>query len=318
MREPEESVGSDEYVFRREDYSAFTRLFEDPGNKIVLSLGGGSVPGLCGNVALMQIIDELGLGQHVDAIWGTSAGAIVAGSWASGMSPQRTYELIAGLNRSGAIDVRWFQLACAFMLRPFGAQLPDGLIHGKQFRKTIEAGLAVEDFADCRVPFRCIACEGTGPSRTVVFDDGPLLPAILASIAIPGILTPEGKRDYYDGGLVEKTPLLSPIAEHMRTNDGSRLVLICTHFGPSAHRGNVTGFIERFMTTMYALEDLAWKYQLAEARQFEGIDLLIIDPGIDDIRSFDFARVPRNCGQARATFHQKLRNANIALAFGMS
>ena len=239
-------------------YTAFRRLFDDSNNKICLALGGGAVPGLCGNVALVHFLEELGLRDRVDSIWGTSAGAIVAAGWATGTKASEIYRGIASLDRRGALDVRWFELAKSFLLRFLGAKLPDALVRGRAFRRTIDAGLAVKTFEECSIPLRCIACESGEKTRTVIFDEGPLLPAILDSIAIPGILAPAGKRDYYDGGLVEKTPLLSPIAEHLRQNDGKRLVIVCTHYRPSAHRGRVRGFIERFMTTMYVLEDLTW------------------------------------------------------------
>ena len=54
-----------------------------------------------------------------------------------------------------------------------------------------------------------------------IFRRGKLLPAVFASMALPGIVIPQpvdGKH-FYDGGLVEKTPLLSPIAEHGQTGD---------------------------------------------------------------------------------------------------
>ena len=49
---------------------------------------------------------------------------------------------------------------------------------------------AVHRFEDCPTPFRCVACTDDGRPGRIVFHEGPLLPAIFASMTIPGIVTP--------------------------------------------------------------------------------------------------------------------------------
>ena len=59
-----------------ERFSALRRMILDGGHRLVVSFGGGSLPGLCGNLALARILEELELREHVTEIWATSVGTI--------------------------------------------------------------------------------------------------------------------------------------------------------------------------------------------------------------------------------------------------
>jgi hypothetical protein len=303
------------------DYSALLRLANDANHRLVVSFGGGSVPGLSANVALARILEELGLRGRVAEIWGTSAGAIVGGGWASGTPALDILRHTQTLDRPGSLDVCWFRLAMAFLLRPFGASLPDGLVRGRHFFRTIAAGLTAQTFEDCEIPFRAIACSDDGQARRKIFRSGPLLQAIVASMSLPGILMPPrdiGAEGYYDGGLVEKTPLISPIAEHARSGDPRKLLLLCSHFGTEARKVPAKGFVNRFLQTIYAMEDIGWAYQHAEARGRSDVVMILLDPHLDDPSSFDFTRVRRNYEHAREVFLDLLQNAKLALSFGIA
>jgi len=307
------------------DYSALIRLVTSPDRRLVLSLGGGATPGLCGNLALVRLLEELGLRSHVAEVWGTSAGAVVGGGWATGTPALDILPLVAGLARRGSIDFSWWPLFLAIVLRPLGRLLPDGVIRGRHFAATIEAGLRVPTFEECVVPFRCIAVADDGSHRRKVFRSGPLLPAIFSSMSLPGIVVPrrplpDEECGYYDGGLVEKTPLISPISDHLRGGDPRKLLLLATHFaGRSSHRGPARGFIARFIQTINSLENALWEYQLEEARtRHKGkAELLLVNPKLDD-SLFDFRRAHVYYLQARENFKEALQNGSLALTFGRS
>lgn len=303
-----------------ERYTTLMRLVTDPKHRVVASFGGGSVPGLCGNLAFGKILEELGIDTHVEEVWGTSAGAAIGGPWASGTPMDRVYESVASLNRRGSVDVPWFRLAIALLLKPFGHKLPNGLIRGEYFMRAIDDALTAKTFEDCPKPFRCIACTDDGVCMRKVFRRGPLLSAIFQSMSIPGIVIPR-ERDgedtgFYDGGLVEKTPLISPIAEHNRRHPDKKLLLLGTHFGNEAKPSTASGFLMRFLVSINALENLAWEYQIREVRETPNVDLLILNPRIDDPALFDFSRVERNYLRAREVLSDTLQNAKLALAFG--
>ena len=303
-------------------YKTLIRLVKDEGNRFVISLGGGSVPAICGNVALVQLVENLGLREHVEAVWGTSAGAVIGGGWSSGTPAEKLLKMVQGLSRRTALDVPWVKLLAGLLKVPFGAALPDGLINVAPLAQAIGSSLSVDTFESCPTPFRCIACSDDGNFRTKVFERGPLLQAMLYSMSLPGIFFPRPTRDgdeggYYDGGLVEKTPLLSPIAEHGRLGGDRRLLLLATHYRNEARNTRVQGSVNRLLHSLFALEDLAWTYQVAEARQRKQVRLMLLNPKIPGTSMFDFEGTTRNYGHALAAFTDTLRDAKLALTFGM-
>ena len=80
-------------------------------------------------------------------------------------------------------------------------------------RKMLAETLPAEDFADLKVPFHCVAAS-IEDATAHWFTAGPLVPAVMASCAVPGLLPPveiDG-RHYFDGGLVHSIPVGRAIA----------------------------------------------------------------------------------------------------------
>lgn len=301
-------------------YTAFRRLATDPAHRLVVAFGGGSAVGLSGNVALAEILEELELKSQVSMIWGTSAGAIVGGSWASGTPANQMLPLVRAVQ--GSLDVCWLRLFTSLLLMPFGYPLPEGLIKGRRIAALIDEGLTVKSFDECSIPFRCIAISDDGQARRTVFEQGPLLPAIYASMSLPGIFMPRPPLpnedcSHFDGGTVENTPLRSPISEHLRSGDGRKLLLLASHFGCHGHLMPLRGFIHRFFQTMDALAELAWPYQLAEARNYPNVVLALLDPQIQVAKSLDFSLVEQHYLQAREAFRDLLQDTRLALSLGL-
>lgn len=307
-----------------ERYRTLRRLIEGESHRVVVGLGGGSIPGLCGNLALLKILEELGLRPHVEEIWGTSAGSVIGSGWATGNDAMSILELVKSLDKAGVTQQikRRLVVSMLMTLWPFRRGLPDGLMDGAAFRETIERGLKVKTFEECPTPFRCIACTDDGRAGRKIFRRGPLLPAVFSSMSIPGIMIPlpaepgQKQENFYDGGLVEKSPLMSPIAAHIQSGEKRKLLLLVTHFDNEASRGAAQGFHNRFLHTLYALEDLAWHYQLGEARERENVDLVLLNPKYKVKGMFDFARCDEFYLLARERFLDLLQNAKIARTFG--
>jgi NTE family protein len=80
-------------------------------------------------------------------------------------------------------------------------------------RDLLTAHLPVQTFAELRVPFQCVAaCIERAAEHW--FTDGPLVEAVLASCAVPGLLPPvewDGEH-YLDGGLVHSIPVGRAVA----------------------------------------------------------------------------------------------------------
>src|ERR1700759_3541852 len=79
--------------------------------------------------------------------------------------------------------------------------------------RTLADALPGESFADLKVPFQCVAA-GIEDASARWFASGPVVPAVMASCAVPGLLPPveiDGAH-YFDGGLVDSIPVGRAVA----------------------------------------------------------------------------------------------------------
>ena len=73
--------------------------------------------------------------------------------------------------------------------------------------------LPAADFTDLKLPFHCVAAS-IEDATAHWFTSGPLVPAVIASCAVPGLLPPveiDGNH-YFDGGLVDSIPVGRAVA----------------------------------------------------------------------------------------------------------
>ena len=78
----------------------------------------------------------------------------------------------------------------------------------ESLRQVLAAALPGPDFADLKLPFQCVAASIESASARW-FSGGPVVPAVMASCAVPGLLPPveiDGAH-YFDGGLVDSIPV---------------------------------------------------------------------------------------------------------------
>jgi NTE family protein len=123
---------------------------------------------------------------------GSSAGALVAGLWASGVDGPRLSDELHALRRAHFWDPR-----------------PGlGLLRGRLFRERLDALLGTPTFAACRAPV-AISVYDTLARATRVLSTGALAPAIQASCAVPFLFQPVwvGGRPLLDGGIADRPGL---------------------------------------------------------------------------------------------------------------
>ncbi len=180
--------------------------------RIGLALGGGGARGLA-HILALEAFDELGLKPALIA--GTSIGAIVGAAYAAGLTAleiRDRAEALLGRRRDilrnlFAVPPRtWSEL---WTLRPFAqsAMNPEALL-GLVLPETM-----ARDLADLRVPLLVVATDFYAQTR-VVMSSGALIPAVAASMALPGLFRPVQLEDriLVDGGLTDPLPfdLLKP------------------------------------------------------------------------------------------------------------
>lgn len=179
----------------------------NPGNgpRIGVALSAGGAKGLA-HIGVIQVLEEHGI--PVTAIAGTSMGAYVGGMWASGLSGKELEALAATMVERSDL---WSIVDPALPPRR-------GFIHGRKILKRLRRTLGEKSFDELAKPFYCVATELNGYVRTVL-DDGDVASAILASLAIPGIVVPVTRDgiEYIDGGVSEPLPV-DALREHCRVD----------------------------------------------------------------------------------------------------
>lgn len=178
--------------------------------RIGIALGGGSARGLA-HIPFIEALDELGL--RPDVIAGTSIGALVGAGWAAGMKGAeiRAHSVdVLGSMRSITRKL-WFDRRRLGFSGFKGLSSFRGLSLQFDAEQVVEAFLpafVAKDFAELRIPLHVIAADFHSWNQ-VVFDTGPVRPAIAGSIAIPSFFRPVryNGRVLIDGGVVNPLPL---------------------------------------------------------------------------------------------------------------
>jgi len=169
--------------------------------KTAFVLGGGGVLG-AHEVGMLRALDDAGI--RPDLVVGTSVGAINGVVVAT--DPHAAASRLAEFWQAGV-------LRQAFGTSVFGrmAQLARSGTHQhsiEPLRRLLEDNLPVDAFEDLAVPFQCVAASVQAAAARW-FGAGPLVPAVLASCAVPGLLPPveiDGEH-FFDGGLVHSIPV---------------------------------------------------------------------------------------------------------------
>ncbi len=158
--------------------------------KLGIALSGGAARGFA-HLGVLKVLAEHNI--PIDFISGTSAGSIVGGAFASGLS----VEEIVALGKK----MSWFRMT-GFSYSAKG--LLSNASMGAFFRKTFP----FDKFEDLPIPFAAVATDLETGEEVILKEKGDLITAILASCAIPGVFVPveSDGRKLIDGGVVAAVP----------------------------------------------------------------------------------------------------------------
>ncbi|MBU4215489.1 MAG: patatin-like phospholipase family protein [Actinobacteria bacterium] len=161
------------------------------GATLGLVLSSGAARGAAHAGALLAL-QERGIDPHI--VVGTSAGALVGGLFAAGMSPERVAERLSALTWSD-----------------FGRPRPSltlALIETTALRTNLDWMLGHKDIADLPRRFGAVATD-LRTRRAVLLDSGDAATAVQASIAVPGVFPAvhAGGRTLVDGVLTSPLPV---------------------------------------------------------------------------------------------------------------
>jgi NTE family protein len=183
--------------------------------KIGLVLGGGGSRGLA-HVGVLQVLVREGV--PVDFIVGTSMGGIVGVLFALGTAPDKLAQLMdESLKSNSALD----------LVRRLSARSRQRML-----RNLLAPALEHKTFADLKIPTTLMAVD-MRHGVEVALNQGPLLPAALATSAVPAIFPPveiDG-RQLSDGGVIDS------LATHVAFAQGADKV-IAVDIEPPLEREN--------------------------------------------------------------------------------
>lgn len=186
-----------------------------PRPRVGLVLGAGGVRG-CAHAAVIAVLRRIGM--PIDLVVGASVGSI----FGLGVAANVPIEDIVGPVQT-ITPFNLFRFYCPGRLRP-GNRNPIA-------RLLLKAG-AGKDFSDLPIPFAVTATDIAAGQPTVL-SQGPVLPAVQASIALPLIARPVclDDRVYLDGGLLETIPV-----RVARELGADRVIAVCLGYNFSAPR----------------------------------------------------------------------------------
>jgi NTE family protein len=168
---------------------------------VAFVLGGGGVHGAA-EVGMLQTLAERGITP--DLVLGTSVGALNGALLAANpeTAVARLAHLWATIDEYSPFDASLIERASTF------ARTRTHLHSNHRLRRMLLTHLDVRRFDQLALPFQCVAAS-IQHAGARWFDEGELIPALLATTAVPGLLPPveiDGEH-YLDGGLVDSIPV---------------------------------------------------------------------------------------------------------------
>ena len=161
--------------------------------KLGLVLSGGGSRGIA-HLGILKVLDEIGI--QIDAIAGSSSGAIAGALYASGYSPDDILKIVE-------------ETSFLKLIRP--AISKTGLLKMDSAEWLYTQYIKKNTFEDLRIPLTITAtdlCRG----KTVYFSRGELIRPLMASTCIPVMFEPISVNDklFVDGGLLNNFPAEFP------------------------------------------------------------------------------------------------------------
>jgi NTE family protein len=169
-------------------------------------LGGGGLLG-AHEVGMLRALAEANI--KPDIVVGTSIGAVNGAFVAA--DPHRGAERLSDLWQGESLQVIFSETLLGRTVRLVRSGTHLHAI--EPLRKLLADKLPIGDFKDLKLPFYCVAAS-IEDATARWFESGPLVPAVMASCAVPGLLPPveiDG-RHYFDGGLVDSIPVGRAVA----------------------------------------------------------------------------------------------------------
>jgi NTE family protein len=266
--------------------------------RVGLVLSGGGARGLA-HVGVLKVLEEQRI--RIDAIAGTSMGAIVGGLYASGMSAQEVEREVRAIDWARVFEPRQerqhlsqrrkeedfeFSALLEFGLREGELRAPVAAVSTRRLESLLRRYTlpvrSIDTFDRLPIPFRAVATDlETGAA--VVLERGELSVALRSSMSVPGVFPPIEVEDRVlgDGGLVNNVPI--DVARAM----GVDVVIVVNVGTPLAGRDTLDSALGVTTQMINILTEQNVQRSLATLGERD----VLIAPQLGKLSSGDFERV---------------------------
>ena len=276
--------------------------------RIGLVLGGGGARGAA-HIGVLEVLQRERV--PVTCIAATSMGALVAGAWAAGLTPEDMRHNLAEMDwrdifidspESAEMSQRNRQIQRRYLsgtetgIGPEGVRYQSGVVSGQKiklfFNRLIGTERLERHIEDLPLPLSILSTDiGTG--ERVVLRQGPLSMAMRASMSVPGLLAPveHAGHKLVDGGLVDNLPV-----GEVRTRCQPDVIIavdVSSPLLPSAEVGSL-------LTVSAQMIGILTQQNSTRSRAQLGTADIYIQPVLDGIGSVDFQRHDDAIVQGRA------------------
>ncbi|MGW8247375.1 MAG: patatin-like phospholipase family protein [Acidiferrobacterales bacterium] len=264
---------------------------------IGVALGAGGANGLA-HILMLEALDEMAIRPHYVA--GSSIGAIIGALFAAGMTGKQIRKLVEQFIIAPEENVvqelvdkdalRWVD----FLDVELGN---GGILSSENFITFLYDTLEPKTFEQLQIPLKIVAAD-LWKREQVVLQSGELLPAVKASMALPGVFQPvlRKKRVLVDGGTVNPVPYDLLLSE----------CDVVIGIDVSGERTHHEGATPSYFTTVFNSAKVMQQAIVTEKLRRQA-PAIYIKPRIVDIRALEFYRAKEVFTQA-ASAKKELKN----------
>ncbi len=279
------------------DYGKIIRRIarETGGVRIGVVLGSGAAMGIA-HIGVIRALEKEGI--PIDIIAGSSIGALIGALWGAGYDSV-ALEKIANRFRTRKSLLQLLDLSISRM----------GILAGVQVTRMLRQHLGESTFRDLKIPVK-IAAVDYKRREVVVFEEGPVVPAVRASVAIPGIFMPLKVRGRYltDGGVLSPVPV-----DLLRQAGVRKIIAVNTLPSPQDMKAKYQEFAVQEAQKAYEMRFQGWwKNRVFRFKQawMRWLDINTFDILMHAIQGMEYVLAEAQCAQADVALHPTIPRIN--------
>lgn len=245
---------------------------------VAIAFGGGGARGLS-HIWIIDAMDELGIKPV--ALSGCSIGALAAVCYASGITGKELHDYVTELfGNSREVFSRFWQLRPRSFSDLWSGQGQFAQLDPERIAETFLPDDIIRKFEDLEIPTSLSATDYFSGDE-VILDQGDVLPAMAASMAIPALFKPVvyHERTLIDGGCVNPMPI-----DHVRPKADIVIAVDVVGVPIKPDDGKLGAFEMGFGATQLLMQTIQ-----REKMRNDKVDLFV-HPHIGAFRLLDFLK----------------------------